>query len=705
MEQDFFERMARETGKVLSDVQRKAVLHTDGPLLLLATPGSGKTTTLLFKVAYLIIEKGVDPRTILGLTFSKASAREMAERFQATFSHLTGGMAAFSTIHSFAFKVVRDYASRHRLGYTIIEGETGASPQLNKKAMLRRLFEEHQGTSVTEDQMEELTRLISFAKNRMIPVEAVSSIETDIKKFPEIFRDYEAWKTRDMNHPLMDYDDMLTYANMLLDSDADLLSNYQRQFSHILTDESQDSSLIQHELIEKLARPNNNICVVADDDQTLYSWRGAEINKILHFKETYPDAELLYMEENYRSSKEIVEVANTFVGRNKNRYKKNMYTSNPSDQPPLIRSFPTHASQIDFVIGSLKNEPDLKETAILYRNNASSIPFINALDLAGIPFYMRDMDHRFFSHWVLKDIINFMRFAEEPANEALLERIHTKFTGYISKRQLSMISADPAREVIDRLLDLDMKFYQKKVLRAARASFRSMRTIPPQQMIRVIRSELDYEKTIKKMSDSLGFNFENLRDLLDQIETVAAGVDTVSAFEERILHLESLVKKSRFNQEHLTLSTLHSSKGLEFDSVYMVDLVNGVLPSDDNISQKGEGMEEAVRLFYVGMTRARKKLHLLSYRQKGGAKTTESLFLLDIKRILNRMYPGAKIDKPKPDSPFELTVGLELTHRLFGPGVVSELSGDVVRLQFDDGVEKMFSLQACIESDVLRIKT
>lgn len=719
MSDDFFKKMELETGTKLNPVQRAAIEHDEGPLLLLASPGSGKTTTLNFKIAYLILEKKVNPRAILGLTFSKAAAHEMAERFHGWFHHLIGTTASFSTIHSFAFQVVRDYASLNQLQYTIIEGalEKSANQPMHKRMVLRRIFQEINRSVITEDQMDELLRMISFVKNRLLVEKDIRTLKTTIKNFTEIYLAYEQFKLRDPSHPLMDFDDMLTYANTILADDASLLANYQRRFEYILTDESQDTSLVQHQLVEKLALPHNNLCVVADDDQTLYSWRGADVSKIIHFKDTYPDATVLYMEQNYRSSKEIVETANQFIQRNKVRHPKKMFTKNPSVRPITIEQLASYEDQTRYVINQLRQETNFEEVAILYRNNASSINVMNALDLANVPFYIKDVDHKFFSHWVLKDILHFIEFAQDPSDIDVLAQIHTKFAGYISKVQLQRLyELRNGEHAFDLLLQhVEMKFYQKKQLKTMKTVFASIQTARPAAALALIRNELGYEKNLRKMSDSLGFSIDYLLEMLNTIENVASDLPTALAFKERIVHLEQLMRdaKSNKHQNAVTLSTFHSAKGLEFNRVFMIDLINGVLPSSDNIKSYKDGqleeMEEAARLFYVGMTRARHELHLISYRYKSKV-VEESIFVGNVRQILNPDAAKRKKQqtqvRPSMRPPVELLPieeKMRIVHKSFGEGTVLHLTGDVLDVQFDQGVEKQFSLQVCSENQLISI--
>src|SRR5690606_34258244 len=394
-------------------------------LLLLASPGSGKTTTIIMRIGFIIEEKGVDPSNIKAVTFSKASAKDMEERFARFFPQLQP--VDFSTIHSFAFQVVREYFYKTRTHFHIIEGTMDADNQhLHKNMILRNLFKSLTGENITEDQMDELTTFISYVKNKMLPPEKWDSVGCDVPNAVQIVTKYEAFKRNNPGKLLIDYDDMLTIGNEVLEKDSHILRKYQQKFHYVLTDESQDTSLVQHAIMEKLVKTHGNLCVVADDDQSIYSWRGAEPSYLLDFKKVYPNAVTLFMEQNYRSSKEIVDTANQFIKRNKHRYEKNMFTNNTTAEPIKIIDFHDYNEQSNYLVKEIKDIENLREVAVLFRNNSSSITLMNKFDRAGIPFYMKDADNRFFSHWVVEDILNFMRMSFTDKRPDILEKIHTK---------------------------------------------------------------------------------------------------------------------------------------------------------------------------------------------------------------------------------------------------------------------------------------
>lgn len=730
--EQFFARKQDELGVSLNEVQKQAVARTEGPLLLLASPGSGKTTTIIMRIGYLIEAKGIDPARIKAVTFSKAAAADMQERYRRFFPQLPP--VSFSTIHSLAFEVVRDHFRRAGTLWQLIEGGADAeeakeaqpeTPKLQKRTLLRGLYQSIVGGSITDDEMDDLTTFISFVKNKMLPPGQWPQRKTGVREAAKLLQEYERVKLAgNGGRRLIDYDDMLTIAAQALEQDRELLRKYQARYDYVLTDESQDTSLVQHAIVAQLVGEHRNLCVVADDDQSIYSWRGAEPAYLLDFRKTYPGAAALLMTRNYRSTRTIVAAANAFIKRNKTRYDKHMTTGNPAGPPIVIRSFVDYAYQTAYLVRKVAQTEQLAEVAVLYRNNSSSIALVNAFDRAGIPFYMKDADNRFFKHWVVEDVLNFMRMTFTDKRPDILEKIHSKLKGYISKSQMAALAGiDNGESVFDNLLRyVPLQDYQVNLLQEVKETFRHMQGMPPRPAIRVIRERLGYEKAIDGLCERFGFRKELLIGILNTLEEIADTLESMEQFAARLKHLEAALAtaRSRRGQHAVTFSTFHSAKGLEFDRVYMIDLVEGVIPSsDDNASS--ELMEEAARLFYVGMTRAKSRLELLTYRERDGEKTAESLFVADMRRILDPPRPGggkrrpAAESRPAPKpgksamisahpkayrSRTEVTAGSNLRHRVFGPGVVESIRGDQLDIRFPAG-RKTLSLGKCLEMGLL----
>ncbi|MBB6671536.1 ATP-dependent helicase [Cohnella nanjingensis] len=733
----FWLRKQQEVGVSLNEVQKQAVLCTEGPLLLLASPGSGKTTTLMMRIGYLIEELGALPSRIKAVTFSRASAQDMKERFARLFPAQAGARVGFSTIHSFAFEVVREHYRRTGTAYRLIEGDVAQEedeeeqgqtreggtpnpdvPVLHKKFILRHLYRTLMGDPITEDQMEALLTYISYVKNKMIPPSGWAEVKCDVRDADRILQAYERFKRSGTDQLLVDFDDMLTICNDALGAEPELLRRYQRRYDYVLADESQDTSLVQFAILEKLVRSHGNLCVVADDDQSIYSWRGAEPQYLLDFKRTYPGADVLLMEQNYRSTREIVDAANRFIKRNKHRYPKEMRTDNPGGEAIEKRCLADFKEQAKHLARRVAALPDPSEAAILYRNHASSIVILNEFDRAGIPFYMKDGDHRFFAHWVVEDVLNFMRMAYTDKRPDLLERIHAKLNGYITKDQMAALRRiDNQASVFDNLLaHVPLREYQVKLIRETKETFGRMKALPPRQAIRTIRWQLGYERALEKLCERFGFRLETLVGILNTLEDIADSLETMADFASRLKYLEEIMKASRYRSKRegaVTFSTFHSAKGLEFDHVYMIDLIEGVIPSQEDIKkyEKDEpaDMEEAVRLFYVGMTRARRRLELLAYKRKDGAIVQESRFMTAV-RSMDPATDGRPLTKrgaaapsrPKatPQLAESIREGSFVKHRAFGEGEVLEVDEERIRIRFASG-EKRLSAQACAEMGLL----
>jgi len=326
---------------------------------------------------------------------------------------------------------------------------------------------------------------------------------------------------------------------------------------------------------------------------------------------------------------------------------------------------------------------------------------------------MKDADNRFFSHWVVQDILNFMRMSFTDKRPDILEKLHLKFNGYISKQQMEALKKiNNNQSVFDNLLRyVPLQEYQKKLLKGCKETFQQMQGMPPLPAIRVIREQLGYEKALEKTCERLGFKKETLFGILNTLEEIADKLETMEQFASRLKHLESVLKKakSRRGQNVVTFSTFHSSKGLEFDRVYMIDLVEGVIPSKDDQGNV-ELMEEATRLFYVGMTRSKKHLELLWYRERDGEKTTESSFVTAVRQIMNPSKHQTQTrsgDQQKiPYNPnaiknrSELVIGKVIKHRVFGTGSILKVDDDQLYVQFQTR-QKILSIATCLEMGLL----
>lgn len=717
---NFFEKMQKLTGVCLNEVQQKAVRYSKGPLLLLASPGSGKTTTLNMKIGYLLLVKKVPAHKILAITFSKASAVDMAARFDQFFSSVIRERVHFSTIHSIAFQIVREYFSIHHQNFEIIEGNMNNN--FDKKTILRNIFAQKRNTIPSEDEMDELITYCSFVKNRMIPEDSLVQKKTMMPGLVDMYKQYEAFKVQYPGLVLLDFDDMLTYCYKALSEDEFLRNKYQQRFEYILTDESQDNSVIQHEIVYLLAAPQFNICVVADDDQSIFMWRGADVRKLLNFKKIYPNAKTVTMAQNYRSTPEIVDTANEFIKRNRHRYPKKMFTENPAGEPIEIHNLKRYDLQLNYVVGEIQKAEHPSEVAILYRNNNSAILLCNKLMDEGIPFYMKDVELKFFRHWIVEDILNIMRLSYNDSRVDILEKVYTKIGAYIKKGQIQQLQRSASKEsAFDRLQKIVHAPYQEQVLKRAKQTIHKLQIQEPYEAIQMIRQKLGYDKSLKNMAEHLRMNEDNLFDVLNTLEQIAKERPDLESFARRLKEIEKLMRTSKMykGQNVVTLSTLHSSKGLEYDSVYMIDLIEGILPNHEDIKEYELGntdeMEEATRLFYVGMTRARHHLELLTYNVRSDVHVKESRFVQNVRRIIAPEDVKQTTARKQPKRPSyqvisenaitdesDLSIGHEVEHHLYGVGRITSITLDSIEIDFESVGPKKFMLDFCLSHGYLK---
>lgn len=702
-EQEFFKELHIK-GLNLTDQQKRAVVHNNGPLLLLAVPGAGKTTVLITRLAYLIRVKNIDPSRILCLTFGRAAAKEMQERFTKSFgdSHSNSQDIRFSTIHSFAYEVVRSSFYQKGIRFEVIEELKGMN---SKSGILRRLYEKNNHQIPNEEQLEELQNAICYVKNTLIKPE---KLETDIKNFPSIFKEYEEHK-RSSQPQLLDYDDMLAVALQILKDSSEVLESYRKRYDYILIDESQDTSLLQHKIIELIGKPLENLFVVGDDDQSIFGFRAAEPKYLLDFQKVYPRAQILRMEQNFRSTPEIVSTSCQFIRTNRLRFDKAMFTKNPEGQPLRLAHFKDSREQYQRIIQELKQMKDLSKVGVLYRNNLSAVGLVEALSRANLSFFIKGAGTlRFFSHWAVQDVLNFLRLSFSDKSLPVFERLWTKLPFRISKAQLEYLMKRPIEGSIFDIL----KEYPntpekvKQEYKDIQRKFKELNTLTPAEAIYFIRHDLEYNKTIGNICNSLGFSREHIFNLLDILTFIAQGERTIVDFANRLGELEEQIHSSYQNKDKnaITLSTIHYAKGLEWEQVYLLDLIEGVIPESAAVKSeeegRSEGLEEERRLFYVGMTRAKSHLTLCSLDFYHRKKAKTSRFVREVNNLLvGKSSLASKMSSRVTTD--EWGVGLVIEHKTFGQGVIVEEDHKVLIIRFNNGTERTFLKEICKKEDLI----
>ncbi|WP_139905303.1 UvrD-helicase domain-containing protein [Clostridium thermarum] len=637
-ENKFIEMLNRQCGIKLTEKQKAAVLHKDGPALVLAVPGAGKTTVLLARTANLIINHRVNPASILSITFSRASALDMKNRYYNFFREITSIGANFSTIHSFSYELIRKYSIMNNISYKIIE--EGENKGL-KREILRTLFKEHNGENMDDDALEDLSNSIGYVKNMMLnPHEIVEYSNTlDIKCFVQIFNAYEKIKR---SNNFIDYDDMLTLAYEILKKDEELLSRYRNLYNYIQIDEGQDTSKIQHKLIEIIANPQNNVFVVADDDQSIYSFRGAYPKFLLEFDKMYGNTKKYFIEQNFRSTPQIVGLANRFIKSNTERFNKELHTENRSGDRVKTVKLKDEIEEVDYILSQISSAEN-KESAILYRNNMAAIKLADELSRRGVSFYIRDYNKFFFKHFIIQDIRSFIMFTLDYSDREVFSRIYYRINSYVSKDTINYIltNSSSVMDIFTAAETLkEISSHQKGALGRLKKIFDFLKLKSPVDFIDYLEKDLAYCRYLKENCVNMGYSYDSLRVILSNLKALAARCNSLAAFMVRLEKLEKVMEEAKYKKgkSDITLSTIHSSKGLEFYNVFLIDLIDNIMPTRSSIERYEMGsfgeLEEERRLMYVALTRAKRNLHIITLESKNEEVVKPSRF---IGEILNSM--------------------------------------------------------------------
>lgn len=683
----------------LNNQQKEAVTHTRGPALVLAGPGSGKTTVIISRTAYLIQELKVKPENILTMTFNKAAKIEMEKRFNNIFRDIIPGKKVrFSTFHSFCNSVVKDYEDMQGKYLSRIEGNDES--ESNKRMILKEIYKSINGSKINDDQLENLINSIGIVKNKMI--KNIQEFDTNIKNFSHIYKSYESYKRANL---LMDFDDMLTFAYAILQKYPNILKRYDGKYSFIQIDEGQDLSKIQFEILKLLvSSEEKNIFLVADDDQSIYGFRGAEPEYILSMGKQFNGCSFYYLGINYRSTANIVHISSDFIRNNARRYDKKHSTCNEYKYDPFIVETKDQSAQYKFIADKVKehlNKKDNSTVALLYRNNISSIPLAEALDRNGIAFNVRQNKLFFFNHWVVQDILAFLKFSLDQTDAESFSRIYYKMNRYISKAMLEYaLEAGYNDSIIDGILkDSNLETYRKMTLLNVKSEFKKLSKKKPFYALNYIEENFNYFDYVKDYCDDTGLFYDYIYSLFGVLKVMSLKCRKITDYLERIEEVKELLEKPA-SGERLTISTIHSSKGLEYDCVMMLDMVNSELPGESAIDlareeNKTETLEEERRLFYVGITRAKEYLYLIYPNFRNGFREERTIF---IDEILECMRMKALND---------IAEGMIVNHKHFGEGVIAailEESKDRVVVEIDfNGIRRKFDLIMCLEKGILKI--
>lgn len=608
----------------LSKAQMLATEHFEGPALVLAVPGAGKTTMLLYRTMNLI-NHGVRPNRILSITFSKASSLDMEKRFKKLFPDYYGNIK-FSTIHAFCYRIILDYSRQENIEYLLID--SNAKGRYN---ILRNIYQKINNSIPNEEKLEIIISDISYLKNIMIFPDNLKGFKNEIPNFKKIYSQYELYKKQ---NNLIDFDDMILKALAILKSNTPIKNKYLNMYDFYQLDEAQDTSTAQFELIKYLSKKHNNLFIVADDDQSIYGFRGADPDELFNLKKEYEDIKIYFMENNYRSSKNIVNTSNLFINSNDHRFKKSITTKNDYNTPVNIIKLPNNHEEYKFIDEIIKKDPN-KTYAVLYRNNISGLGLVEYFERKNLDFNIRDSKIRFFNNFVVKDILNILEFSKDMSNISLYETFYYKLNGYISKKHINYMKKNPGNNILSILMSypgLSMRY--KDNISKLISQFRRLKKTKLNKQIDIILNDMGYDNYLLESSDNFGNNYKQLSEYVYYLRYISQSETELESLIGRLKNLEIYMRKPEFKKTNITFSTIHSVKGLEYDTVFVIDMIEGMLPSTKSIEDKSSKLlEEERRLFYVAMTRAKSDLYLLSPKNHNSNSAEMSRFLAEIAKF------------------------------------------------------------------------
>ena len=607
-------------GKKLNTAQQKAVCHETGPMLVLAGPGSGKTTVLLCRISRLLERGLAKPQEILALTFSKAAAEEMKSRFE----NLNGASGvSFGTFHSIFFRILRS-----RYGWNVEQ----IFQEEERRNILRNSIEaEKWDIPDLEEYISQFFSQLSLMNSELEQPNRFTPVGMPVEEFRKLYRAYEGYKER---HEKLDFDDMLTQCYQLLREDAAVREYWQRKYKFILVDEFQDVNQAQFACLQILAEKHQNLFVVGDDDQSIYAFRGARPDFLLHFPTLYPAAKKVTLNTNYRSTERIVNLAERVIGNNEVRFVKNMKGIGEAGDKVtffLAEDAAKEAAHIAEKSGRLLDEGvPLTEIAVIYRTNLQGGAFARELYKRGIPYDLRDNSGNVYEHWVAKDLLAYLLLAENEESDSALRRILNKPKRYIGKDLLAEAETMPYTLLRSFFVCPSLRGWQEENLENLRIDLNQIRKRTPYDALKYIRKVIGYDEYLEEFAAYRRTSAQVLQEIADEIMETAKDCADVRSFREQLerlsLQMKEQSRKKGQKRNGVALMTMHGAKGLEFRAVFLPSLVEGIVPHEKGM----DTVAEERRLFYVAMTRASEKLCLSAILQRYEKERKPSRFLAEM---------------------------------------------------------------------------
>lgn len=599
----------------LTNIQKRAANFVDGPCLVLAVPGAGKTTMLLERIKNL--SQITNPKKILTLTFSRTQALDMKNRYGSDNTNIM-------TIHAFCYLIIRNYLKKFHKELRLLE----ATDSYNKYDLVRRIYQEINNKKISREDLLTFFTETSFMKNAMLDESYLKKVR--IKNIEKVYQKYESFKKA---NNYIDFDDMQTLALKLLDENPNLLKSIHRKYEYFQLDEGQDTSHLQFEILNKIVGLNNNLMVVADDDQSIYSFRAANPEYLLNFRNYYPKANLIIMNENHRSSKNITRIAGEFIKENNFRYEKNLISNKADGDKIIIKTLKDAYDQYNFIKVNL----DLsKSNAILFRNNISAINLVTFLLEDGIDFNINEDFLEFFKSQIIDDIFDIINFSQDFNNVEAFENIYYKIRTFLKKTEIEKLNIKPKNQDVFDFFYETLDYDKKNSLYDIEKKLKHLRKLTLPRKISYIYKYLGYKEYSSLKANKFAEEIINKDLFIESLINFTKDLETIDDFDRKILNLKKKIRL--MTPTNIILQTIHRSKGLEYDRVFVIDMNKNEFPIIDYEKNPEDSLEEERRVFYVAMTRAKENLFILSSKKRNNKKALPSEFYTKVK-MLNKNRP------------------------------------------------------------------
>ena len=671
----------------LNENQLKAVNHLDGPCMVLAGPGSGKTRVITYRIANMVVNKNIKPTSILAISFTKASSIEMKNRALSLSNDFRMNKVTYGTFHSVFFRILR-YFENYNIE-SILDEKT---KRIGLKNILKGLNIENADDDETIGQV---INEISYVKNELMDKRDFKSEVLTNDEFIKVYNFYEEYKQQ-MNK--IDFDDMLIKTYELLKNNKAALDRVRSVYRYILVDEFQDINKVQFEALKLIANPSNNIFVVGDEDQSIYGFRGSRPDFLLEFEEYFSNTKKVLLDINYRSKGEIINIANRLIEKNTNRYEKVIKCGQGNGAKVNYISPEDSEEEAVYIAKDIKNKvqedyTEYTDFAVIYRTNIQSRALVDVFMDMRIPFVVKDSIVTIYDHWAAQDILAYLRIGVNPNSNKDWIRIINKPFRYISKDNLNLIKDEP--DFINSLINkCDLHPKQVKTINDLDIDISYVKGLNPKNAISYIRTTLDYDRYILDYCANRKIKTNGLIEILNELESSATNFKTIQEYLEHIERVKSEIVDNKNNKETdgVIFTTMHSAKGLEFKNVYIIGANEGTIPHEksyeiDDEEKKNDQIEEERRLMYVAITRAEENICISSPINKYGKRVSKSRFVEDIKAPTKK-----EMDR--------ITIGDKIYHKKFKEVTIVEKNGDSIKIRFKDR-DRALNSKVCLTKRII----